>query len=412
MTDRATVAVADAKRLLEQRRRLAGKLMMVKGQLPPVCEKYLADKDWRGFFDEASRLTEGFLREMDDWMRESCVVDWNDFRVANAGFLLNVELSKNHRPTTAHEAVWLIGRLIAHVYDLCKMANDEPQTFDEQLRVANVTRLRDELATLPNAMTYYDSLYAESARWQRWLKDETEKQPPKPVEPHGETLASGDDAGGGRGEADGNERKRQAIEAEFVFRPDGDGFYLKGFGESGHVTAKGAKGLRDLFRLVQTPGVPVRMKELDAGPGVERAEGDGRSIQPAVDALGLRKVAEEVKRLKADIDSIDPTSPDSNMERAELEKKLAELTAEATKVRGKNGKVRDLNASDLNRMKANIWGRINTVCNQIEPRFPKLSQHFRDTTGAVDGAFYDYTPGIPELKWDTNAKMVGRDPTK
>jgi len=207
MTDRATVAVADAKRLLEQRRRLAGKLMMVKGQLPSVCEKYLADKDWRGFFDEASRLTEGFLREMDDWMRESCVVDWNDFRVANAGFLLNVELSKNHRPTTAHEAVWLIGRLIAHVYDLCKMANDEPQTFDEQLRVANVTRLRDELATLPNAMTYYDSLYAESARWQRWLKDETEKQPPKPVEPHGETLASGDDAGGDRAEAIGKPAK-------------------------------------------------------------------------------------------------------------------------------------------------------------------------------------------------------------
>lgn len=290
MTDRATVAVADAKRLLEQRRRLAGKLMMVKGQLQPVCEKYLADKDWRGFFDEASRLTEGFLREMDDWMRESCVVDWNDFRVANAGFLLNVELSKNHRPTTAHEAVWLIGRLIAHVYDLCKMANDEPQTFDEQLRVANVTRLRDELATLPNAMTYYDSLYAESARWQRWLKDEAAKQPPKPVATHGETLASGDDAGGGRGKAVGDETNQGADTPPnngahpYRFECKPEIVHVYGFGES--VALEKTQGVERLIAIVTRRRVKVM--EL-VRIGVPQQGRDRSSVDVDADRLSERE---------------------------------------------------------------------------------------------------------------------------
>ena len=222
---------------------------------------------------------------------------------------------------------------------------------------------------------------------------EAKDEPTKPVE----TLAGGD---------------VPPAEAEFVFRPDGDGYFIKGFGEQGHFSAKGAKGLHDLYRVFQSPGFRVPMLELDAGPGVTQAEGDERSNQPMLDHDGFKNIAEKLRRLRVDIDGIDSTSPDSDMERGELVTKRDELLAELNKVRGKGGKVRDLNASDLNRMKSNISGRIKTVCKQIEKRYPLLSKHFRDTTGAVNGVFYVYTPGVPDMRWDTESKMVGHDPTK
>ncbi len=228
------------------------------------------------------------------------------------------------------------------------------------------------------------------------MPPEVTGEPPKPVEPLAETLG----------------KDKPAVEAEFIFRPDGDGYFIKGFGESGNFITRGAKGWRDLYRLVQTPGVKVRMTELEAGESVNRAAGDQRSIQPVLDGLGFQNVTQELRRLQADIESIDPTSPASGMEREELERDRDGLTSELNKVRGMGGKVRDLNASDLNRMKSNISGRIKTVCKQIEKRYPLLSQYFRDTTGAVDAAFYSYTPGVPNMGWDTESKTVGHDPTK
>ena len=104
----------------------------------------------------------------------------------------------------------------------------------------------------------------------------------KPKGTAGESSAEADGQGGKADERKGPE-DTPPVEPEFVFRPDGDGYHLKGFGENGHVTAKGAKGLRDLYRLVQTPGVPVPMLELDAGLGAERLPGDAQSRQAVGD---------------------------------------------------------------------------------------------------------------------------------
>lgn len=189
------------------------------------------------------------------------------------------------------------------------------------------------------------------------------------------------------------------LEPKFVFRPDGDGYFLRGFGEEGHFSVNGAKGLHDLFRLIQSPGVPVPMLELEAGRGVKQAEGDGRSRQPIADAETLKQISDKRNELIAEIESAE-----NYLERDELQAELDKLETSASKLVGLNGKSRNLNANNLNRMKSNISGRIKTACKNIEPSFPKLAQHFRDTTGSVDAAFYSYTPAFPDLKWDTDKK--------
>ena len=213
-----------------------------------------------------------------------------------------------------------------------------------------------------------------------------------------ETPPGGDDVGGGRGEAGGNERKPEATEAEFVFRPDDDRYYLKGLGESGHVTAKGAKGLLDLFRLVQTPGVPVPMLELDAGPGVERAEGDGRSRQPVADGEMRKQLAAKRKQLKADIESAG-----SDMERGELESELTELEEAAKGMRGLNGKPRDLNNPN-DRLRSTIHKRLNRVYDKLRERMPRLVEHFGLSCGASGGNGFVCTPAALNITWDTEAE--------
>ena len=130
----------------------------------------------------------------------------------------------------------------------------------------------------------------------------------------------------------------EADDAEFVFRPDGDGYFVRGFGEQGHVTAKGAKGLHDIFRLVQSPGVPVPMLELDAGVGTQQLDGDSHSQQPVADSKTRQDITAKRKQLQADIDNAD-TEVERNESRAELET----LDAEAVKLFGLAGKPRDLN---------------------------------------------------------------------
>lgn len=191
-------------------------------------------------------------------------------------------------------------------------------------------------------------------------------EPPKPVEP----------------------------QAKFVFRPDGDGYFLNGFGESGHFTTKGAKGLHDLFRLVQTPGVPVPMLEIDSGPGVERAEGDGRSRQLVADGETFKQLAAKRKQLKADIESAG-----SDMERGELEAELAKLEETAKGMKGLKGKPRDLN-NPLDKLRPKLLKRISTAGDRLrEANLNKLADHFGLTVSSESGCLV-YRPAIDGLTWN------------
>lgn len=168
-------SIADAKRMVDRYRRLAGAIWFAQKGLPSVCDKYLADHDWFHFFHEATRFMKGALEVMDEEMRDSIPVEWNEFRVANADYLLNVEF-RGHKPSTAHELIWRVGQLLGIAYDNCKSINDDPSTYDDDCRLEAVTHLRKTLEVLPFAMKFCDSLDAETARWQRWLIDAAEKQ--------------------------------------------------------------------------------------------------------------------------------------------------------------------------------------------------------------------------------------------
>ena len=189
------------------------------------------------------------------------------------------------------------------------------------------------------------------------------------------------------------------LEPRFEFRPSGDGYFIRGFGESGHFTARGAKGLHDLYRLVQTPSIPVSMLELDAGRGVKRQPGDAQSRQAVGDGGTFADIKAKWTQLKADINEAD-----SELERRELQEQLNQLEKATKAMRGLKGNPRDINNSnDKNRSR--IHDRIETACKAITNASCKqLATHFKDNCSA-EGQCYVYKTGIADMKWDTERKQ-------
>lgn len=185
-------------------------------------------------------------------------------------------------------------------------------------------------------------------------------------------------------------------EPVFIFRPDGNGFYLQGFGERGHF--KQLKGLADLFLLVQSPGVGVSMLKLVAGAGATRAAGDGQSRQPIIEAAELSRLNIDLRRYRNEVEEAE-----TDYERADSQEKLDKCNEAIRAMTGLNGKPRDLNNPN-DRLRARVDGRIKTACRAIENTCPSLARHFFDTCGA-EGPLYIYTPGIARFKWDTSEKQ-------
>jgi hypothetical protein len=194
--------------------------------------------------------------------------------------------------------------------------------------------------------------------------------------------------------------------AEFVFRPDGDGYFLRGFGEEGHVTATGAKGLHDIFLLVQSADGLVPMIELDAGPGARRLAGDLQTKQPIANRQTRDDITTKRRGLQADI-----ASADTELERSELQAELEKLEAEAAKMFGLNGKSRDLN-NPINRLRPTLLKRKKTACNLLRNRnLTELGDHFDLAIGS-EGSCLAYRPEIKNIVWDTTKKSVARQVTK
>lgn len=182
-------------------------------------------------------------------------------------------------------------------------------------------------------------------------------------------------------------------EPVFIFRPDGNGFYLEGFGERGHFAANGAKGLYDLFRLIQTPGVPVPMRELDAGPGATRAAGDGQSRQPIIENAELRRLNTDRMRYKAEVDDAE-----NDTERADSQKELDKCIEAIRAMTGLNGKPRDLN-NPINKLRPKLWKRIEAARDKIRKAgCGELADHFQAAVRSELGCIV-YRPIRPQPKW-------------
>lgn len=194
-----------------------------------------------------------------------------------------------------------------------------------------------------------------------------------------------------------DERKREP-DADFIFRRDGDGYYIKAFGESGRVAAKGAKGLHDLFRLIKAAPDSVRMADLLAeGVRPDRLarpedEGDGFSVgesgQEAMDSRARREAMNEIRRLDAEIAELEREQPVGwELMADELRAKRDELRRyvdAATNIRGESRRFR----GELDRMRSAVHARLKRAVDAIRAAgLRATADHLANSCGAEGGSF-------------------------
>ncbi len=281
------------------------------------------------------------------------------------------------------------GLLTEQILRVAFKQNFDDEPLQTEYRALAVLDERGETADLWRALLSNDrdalvSVNLLRSRESMPRASETAVESPKLHQPPVE-LAAGDSG--------------DVTESEFVFQPDGDGYFLRGFGEEGHVTATGATGLHDIYRLVQSPGVPVPMLELDAGRGAKHLGGDSQSKQPIANSQTRQDITDKRRDLQTEIERAD-----SELDKSELHDELEKLNAGASKLFGLKGMPRDVNNPN-DKLRPKIHGRIGDACEKLKtckPKpFPKIAEHFKLTTGATDGACFVYKPGIPNLLWRT-----------
>jgi len=179
---------------------------------------------------------------------------------------------------------------------------------------------------------------------------------------------------------------------KFVLAIMGTTYLVCGFGETGHLPGS-LKGLGVIARLVRTPGVAVPWAELD--PGI--LKDSPRTAQATYDEMGLNDLRERCLRLQTEI-----ATADDEIERADSQRQLDELTAHVLPAIGLQGRARDMN-NLTDKLRPKIWGRIKTVNDKLRramPPMPNLAKHFEGCiTSTTDGFIYD--PPAPVPHWQT-----------
>jgi hypothetical protein len=181
----------------------------------------------------------------------------------------------------------------------------------------------------------------------------------------------------------------------WLFVPSGDGYFIAGFGESGHLSKY--KGLANIARLIRTPGRPVPMLELAGAE--QRLKSDRKTRQPALGPEEVRqaraKLGElhsDLERAKAENDSV--TADITTEEIQQLEDVLRAAT-------GLGGKARDLN-NLYDRLRPTISGRLQTVYKAMKaanPPMPLLAQHFELSISCEGGSGFVYQPAGNPPPW-------------
>ena len=198
-------------------------------------------------------------------------------------------------------------------------------------------------------------------------------------------------------------------ENRFEFYPDGDGYFIAAFGESGHFSASKAKGWHDIHRLVQAKGKSVSFSELDGNAAIVLS-----GKQDAVDERTIKETEAEMRRLVQDIEDAE-----SELEREELRAKIHMYTRYLETAKQKNGKPRDINSSDRNRARtriahrmSSVYGKKNRETGEITPgvlqaTMPKTAEHLRNgITVGDDSVSYTYRSSEIHKKWKTTTGEV------
>jgi hypothetical protein len=161
--------------------------------------------------------------------------------------------------------------------------------------------------------------------------------------------------------------------------------------ESGHFPD--LRGLYTLQLLVRRPGQPVPWADLD--PSILRL--GQHSVQPALDEAAVATARADLDRLRREVeDAAD------EVERADSQRRLDELSARLGADIGLAGRVRDLN-SLTDRLRPKMAGRLSTVYENFrraDPPLAKLARHFEDYVSSTPSGFI-YDPPPPAPAWKT-----------
>lgn len=220
---------------------------------------------------------------------------------------------------------------------------------------------------------------------------ETVGQVAAPIPPQQSTEAAADDSG-------------ESEHGVWIFTPETDGYRIVGFGEGGHLSAKGCKGLDQIFTLIQSPGVPVSMQTLVGADKDERLKADKHSPQDSADSPMLKQVAAKLREARDELQAAEKSNDtvDANHCREEFEK----WQAEWNKLTGKGGEARDIN-NPFDKWRKRIHGTLATAYEKLrDARMTELATHFEAAIGSEGGVNYVYRSTIkPSPKWQTDRKM-------
>lgn len=197
---------------------------------------------------------------------------------------------------------------------------------------------------------------------------------------------------------------------EFVFAPSGDGYFIRGFGESGNISAKACKGLHQIFMLVQSPGLPVAMTDLMSA-GEHRRDisqlrqrsrqvlpaevQKGTSRQPSVTREGRDAIASELQRTNAELEAA--LNAGDAVEADICREHIKQVSATLRAMLGKGRRARDVN-SVANKLRPSIRRALNRAYDNMresKPPMRQLADHFEPLISAEGEGFVYEAANLP-----------------
>lgn len=176
------------------------------------------------------------------------------------------------------------------------------------------------------------------------------------------------------------------------FRRDGATWRLTYAGRTVHLPD--AKGLRDLYTLIGSPGTDVAAADLaDPQGGPEAAAARRLGADPVLDEQAKARFKRRLAQLDGELDAA--ALRDDTARRAELEREREALLAELRAAAGLGGRTRRLGDEGERARKA-VTARIRDTLRRLDELHPELAAHLRAavSTGTACG----YHPDGP-VSW-------------
>ncbi len=170
----------------------------------------------------------------------------------------------------------------------------------------------------------------------------------------------------------------EAPDGVAIFRLDGEVWTLCYAGRT--VGLRDSKGLRDLAVLLARPGEQTHVGQLTGAAGLP-----GSDVGPVVDRRALAAYRERLRRIDAELDSVDAGANEGEALNKEREAILAELSATT----GLGGRPR-VAGSPAERMRKAVTYRIRHAIARVADAHPELGRHLRASVRT--GTWCSYTP--------------------